>query len=147
MTTKQSIIARILELCEALKTAGDVKEVVRETTPFALAESNLPSLQVIVGPEDNITDEEELRGYVVEFDVMLKLTVRHASELYNAVDVLVGRLQAAIEGDIQLNGLATKIVYQGDNPFSNEINKPLGGNMVTYRVQYRRRRAQPETSY
>lgn len=147
MTSKQRIIARLLELAEALKTAGDVKELLRVTTPFLLADKNLPSLHIIIGAEDNITEEESLTGYVVEFDVLFKITVRHATDPYGAAEPLVGRLQAAIEGDIQLSSLATKIVYQGDNPFSNEVNKPLGGNMVTYRVQYRRRRAEPDTTY
>lgn len=147
MTIKQQIIARLLELAEALKTSGDVKEVLRVTSPFLLAEKNLPSLHVMIGAEDNITEEEELRGYVKEFDVLFKFTVRHATDPYTAAEELVGKLQVAIESDIQLSGLATKIIYIGDNPFSNEINKPLGGNMVTYRVQYRRQRAKPETQY
>lgn len=146
MTTKQSIVARIFELLEALKTAGTVRECVRVTTPFMLA-TVLPSIHLVIGPEDNKTEEEELRGYVCEFPVSIKVTVEDARDPYGKAEEIVGPIQEAIEGDPQLNGLAVKILYQGDDPFTNELNKPVGGNMVTYLVQYRRQRAAPGTQY
>lgn len=146
MTTKQQIIARVLALLEALKTAGTVREVMRVTTPFLQAKF-LPSIHLVIGAEDNKTDEEELRGYVCEFPVAIKVTVEHPTDPYGRAEEIVGPIQAAIESDPQLNGLAVKIVYQGDDPFSTEETKPRGGNMVTYLIQYRRRRGLPNTQY
>jgi hypothetical protein len=146
MTTKQSIINRIVELLEALKTAGTVREVQRVTTPFLLA-TILPSIHLVIGPEENKTEEEELRGYVCEFPVMIKVTVEDARDPYGKAEEIIGPIQSAIEADLQLSGLAVKILYLGDDPFTNELNKPVGGNMVSYLVQYRRQRALPSTQY
>ena len=146
MTTKQQIIARVVDLLEVLKTAGTVREVVRVTTPFLQAKF-LPSIHLVIGAEENKTDEEELRGYVCEFPIAIKVTVEHATDPYGAAESIVGPVQAAIETDIQLSGLATHITYQGDDPFSTEETKPRGGNMITYLVQYRRRRGAPDSQY
>lgn len=145
MTTKQRIISRVMELLGELKTAGTVRELERKTTPWLLA-SVLPSIHVVIGPEDNQTDEEELRGYVCEFIVMIKVTVE-AKDPYAAADEIIGPIQTAIESDPQLQGLAVKILYQGDEPFTNDVNSPKGGNMVSYLVQYRRQRANPSSQY
>ncbi len=146
MTTKQSIINRIVELLEALKTAGTVREVQRVTSPYLLT-TVLPSIHIVIAGEDNLTEEEELRGYVCEFQVMLKVTVSDSRDPYGKAEEIVGPIQETIEGDLQLNGLAVKILYLGDDPFTDEVNKPLGGNAVRYLVQYRRQRALPSTQY
>jgi len=146
MTTKQQIIARVLVLLDALKTAGTVRAVSRLTTPSQLGKLR-PSLHLVVGAESNVGEEEELRGYVLEFPIAIIALVEHATDPAGAAEDLVGPIQAAIEVDPQLNGLAVKIVYQGNEPFSTEQSKPLGGSELTYLIQYRRRRGLPNTQY
>ena len=146
MSIKQQLIARILELLETLKVSGQLRTVERITTANQLG-AKRPSVHVIVGAEANISEEEDLRGYVCEFPVAIILLVEHPKDAAGAADELTGPIQEAIEGDIQLSGLATKIVYQSAEPFSTEHSKPLGGMEITYLVQYRRRRAQTSTSY
>lgn len=145
-TTKQQIVARVLVLLEALKTAGHVREVKRVNTPYQLTPTT-PSAHLIVGDENLVQDEETTQGYALEFPIFIKLTLDSGGDPYDLADALAGQVQAAIEGDLQLSQLVAWIRYQGDDPFTSEETKPRGGTMLTYLVQYRRRRGQPESHF
>lgn len=151
MSVKEQIIARLLVLLETLKVAGTVRVVERITTANQLG-TKRPSIHLIIGAEVNVSEEEELRGYILEFPIAIILLVEHPRDAAAAAEALVGDIQTAIESDIQLTGadgnsLATKIVYQGNEPFSTDQSKPLGGSELTYLIQYRRMRGAPNTRY
>lgn len=146
---KQRQVARILELLEAMKVAGAVRTVEEVTRPVALSPT-LPAIQLVVGPEDVNTEEEDTQGYLIEY--VVGITVIDSSpkteDRINKVRTLTAAVQAAIEGDIQLSPtLARSVSYQGDDPFYSESDKPICGNTLTYLVQYRRRRAVPSAIY
>lgn len=145
---KQRQVARILELLEALRVAGTVRAVERVTKPVTNAPT-MPALQVVVGPEDVQSDEEDTRGYLLEYVVAITAidSAGKDAERLNKIDALTAAIQVAIEGDKQLASLARFITYQGDDPFYSEDSKPLCGNTLTYLVQYRRERANPSAIY
>lgn len=150
---KQRQVARILELLEAMKVAGTVKTVERVTRPVTMSPV-LPALQLVVGPEDVQADEEDTRGYLIEYVVAITVidSAAKPEDRLLRIDTLTAAVQVAIEGDIQLacpsgTGLARSVAYQGDDPFYSESEKPLCGNTLTYLIQYRRQRANPSALY
>lgn len=145
---KQRQIARILELLEVLKTSGAVKNVERVTRPLTMAPV-MPALQLVVGPEDVQTDEEDTRGYLIEYVVAITVidSAAKPEDRLLKIDTLTAAVQVAIESDLQLAELARFITYQGDDPFYSEDQKPLCGNTLTYLIQYRRARANPSALY
>lgn len=145
---KQRQIDRILALLEAMKVAGTVRAVDRVTKPVTIAPL-LPALQVVVGPEDVQSDEEDTQGYLIEYVVAITAidSAGKDADRLSKIDTLTAAIQVAIEGDHQLASLARWIKYQGDDPFYSEDSKPLCGNTLTYLVQYRRRRGAPSVIY
>lgn len=141
---KQRIIARLLALAEPLKTNGELRKIARART-VVLLEAIKPSLHLVVG--DEVVVDEDDRGYTMEFPAALKLILSDGMDVSAAGDVMVAKLQAAIESDPQLNGLANSIKYEGETPFTEKELEPTGGVLLRYVIQYRRVRAQPETSY
>jgi len=148
LSVKQQIIARILAdlLPLAAGDAGAAKfrSVQRRTAPVFLA-NIVPALQIIVGPEHKIEDTNA--GPVMEFPMDLWVIVSDPNDPYGLADQMSAPVQAAIESDQQLASLANSILYDGDQPYTNEIVKPLGGCVLLYTVQYRRQIAQPTKNF
>ncbi len=141
---KTQILARVKTLLDALKTAAVVRKVERVTSPFLL-ETTTPALHIYVGPENQI--EQDNFGYVMEFPLVLRCIFAEERDPYSKGDELEAQAQKTIEADPQLNQLACLLRYEGDDPYVNEIDKPSGGVYVHYTVQYRRKKADPETNY
>jgi hypothetical protein len=146
MSRKQEIIARIITLMEAMKVSGDVR-VVERKKDITFLEQRRPAIHVVVGPETNQRDEENNRGYTVEFGVDIKVMTDSASDAEDKADGLAAKVQTAIEGDLQLILLCVQILYDGDEPFLNEAMKPEGGIVIGYTVFYRRERGRPEIGF
>jgi len=144
-SVKQQIIARVLEIAEALKTSGKLKVVKRVTSPYLL-ESILPAMHIVVQGE-NADEGEDLQGYELTFPLDLKLIFEHPTDPYGAADQLKTEVQTVMESDPQLNRLANRIIYRGDESFMGEQTSPLGGAMLLYDIQYRRRYGDPSANY
>ena len=143
---KKQIIARVLELLDVLKTDAGIRDLERKRDLFLQA-AKYPAIHVIDGAEIPAESEEDNVGYTLEFPLVIKLMVEDQRDPYGATDELVPFIQKIIESDTQLNGLANWVRFEGEAPFVHEINKPLGGSLVNYRIQYRRKRGEPETTY
>jgi hypothetical protein len=147
---KQQIIERAIGLLGALPGEEGIREIARTRTLFLQAAMK-PAIHVVAGPE--IVLEEDDRGYTLEFPLFFKLYVSEARNLEDQVDRMVWKIQEKLEADPQLNGslptaaLASKLTYDGEQPFGEEILKPEGGTVIAYVVQYRRYRAEPKSTY
>lgn len=145
LSIKSQIIARLLALAEPLKKSDfGFREIERKTTPFFLAAVK-PAIHVIIFPEDVI--EQDARGYTIEFHALFKLIIEDQRDAYALADRATGFLQEKIESDTQLSGLASKLEYASDQPFTEEALKPAGGNSLMYLINYRRLRTNPYTLY
>jgi len=143
---KKQIGARILANLGALIQPGDLRAVERKSDLLAQM-SVMPALHVIVNGEVMTNPEEDNRGYTMQFHVDLKIGVKDFRDRAEVLDDLVAKVQVIMEGDVQLGGLANWIRYLGDEPFINEIDKPIGGTIVTYLGEYRRLRGNPSGAY
>jgi len=141
---KSRIVARLLQLPEPLKADGKLRLIARKRT-FFLLEPVKPALHLIT-EDEQVTVEDE-RGYTMIFPVSFKLILAAAHDAEARCDELAAWLQEKIEADEQLNGLASKITYDGELPFTEEQGKPDGGTVVMYTVEYRRYRGDPGRSY
>jgi hypothetical protein len=103
------------------------------------------SLHLIIGDEHQMQEDE--RGYWMQFPIMWKIMVADARDAYAKTDDTSALLQAGIETDAQLSGLANRITYHGELPFTDEVLKPDGGTVVLYTVEYRRVRGDPTLTY
>lgn len=144
---KRQWIARLLALAGELETAGTFRRVARTTDLFVQAQK-LPELQIVIGAESPAPEGEDFQGYELEVPVDLKICADPGKrDMYDRCDELVEAVQAKIESDAQLATLVNLLVYEGEQPFTNEVNQPLAGSILFYRVKYRRQRARPEIKY
>jgi hypothetical protein len=143
-SVKSRIVARLLELPQPLIGEQKMREIVRKRSVFLLADIK-PALWLVTG-EEVVLDEDE-RGYRMTFPVHFKIIIEDQRDACGMADDVVAFLQAKIEADPQLQQLASKVTYNGDFPFTLEELKPDGGSLVTYTVEYRRMRADPNVPY
>lgn len=147
---KQRIIERAIALLGNLPGEQGIRAIERARTLFLIAPVK-PAIHVVAGPETVI--EEDDRGYRCEFSLFFKLMVNEARNLEDAVDRLTWKIQEKLEADVQLNGtnpqtaLASKLTYDGEQPFGEDVLKPEGGTVIAYVVEYRRYRAEPKSTY
>lgn len=141
---KSQAICRLLEICEALKTNGaEVRTIKRVLSPF-LTEDIKPALHLVIGHE--VVIEQDTRGYRSEFPASFKLILDDGNDRYEKADWLVAWLQEQIEADEQLGGLVSKITFDGVYPYVDEII-PGGFILVSYKIEIRRAKAQPDVNY
>ncbi len=141
---KTQIIKRIMEICQPLIAEQKFRKIERKTTLFLL-EPVKPSMHLVIGDETGVVQDE--RGYTATFPLMLKLIMDDARDPYALADESSAFVQRQIETDEQLGGLASKITYDGELPFTEEALKPSGGTVLMYVVEYRRLRGDPTTAY
>lgn len=143
-SVKMQIIARLLAICQPLIAEQKFLKVERKQTLFLL-ESVKPALHLVIGDERVLYQDE--RGYNMQFPVLFKLLTESPDDGYNQADKAAAFVQEKIEADEQLNRLASKVTYDGEMPFTEEVLKPAGGTVITYLVEYRRMKAQPSVNY
>lgn len=147
-SVKSKIVKRFLELLVPLKQQKGIREIERKNTLF-LTTTTVPAIHLVIGHEVSGVDDE--RGYTCVFPAMLKITLEDGNDPAAKCDELVGWIQEKIEADEQLVSggapLASKVTYMGEMPFTEELAKPKGGSVISFEVEYRRRRAQPGVSY
>jgi hypothetical protein len=87
------------------------------------------------------------RGRTFTFTLGVKVLLEDPQDLAMAKDDLVPKVQQLIENDIQLNGLANIVDGGAEQPFLNELGKPVGGAFLTWTIQYRRYLGNPYATY
>ena len=158
---KRLIIARFLENLKRVAPANPQPgepylRKVERVTDLTVAAAVTPSVQMAVSDESVVS--EDFQGWELEFLIAIKINISSNAKdaegdprRYDEADELVQQVQAVIENDLQLKGpdeaLATMLEYQGEQPFTNEVNAPLGGSIVFYKVKYRRYRGAPDRRY
>jgi hypothetical protein len=152
---KAQIIARLLELCQPLATAPVPFRLIERKHTVFLIEAIKPALHLVVGQESQIG--EDTRGYTKQFPAWFKIMLADSRDAYGLADDAAAFIQQAIEADFtggdptsgkgQLRGLANKIQYEGEQPFTDEAIKPDGGTVVMYTVEYRTPRGDPYSTY
>lgn len=153
---KQLIVAALdanLQRIATVQLAGGpphARKVSRSTSPSVIA-AVTPSIQYSISDESLAEGGEDFSGYVIQFDVAIKLNLAKVRDAYDACDELAAIVQKEIESDPQLKGggesLCNWIQYLGENPFTNDVNGPLAGTVLFYRVEYRRARGRPDMNY
>lgn len=104
-----------------------------------------PALHVI--PGDETAAEEDVCGYTCTRPILLKLTFSEYRDPFTRAAQLVAAVQAALESDATLGGIAVKWVYRGEQPFITEATQPLEGTFLHYELVYRRKSGQPDQGY
>jgi hypothetical protein len=142
---KGSIAGNLLKVIVPMKTNGSgIRTIKRVLSPF-LTEATLPAIHLVIGHE-RVIDQDE-RGYNCEFPASFKIILEEkGDDRYWQADELVAWIQEAVEADEQLGGLCSKITYAGDQPYIDELI-PGGFILVSYRVEYRRMKSQPNVGY
>ena len=157
---KQLIVARFHEILSKVATEQlpggppHARAVTRSTAPSVMA-AVVPSIQYSISDESlGSGDGEDFQGYEIEFDIAIKLNLAKVRDAYDACDELAAVVQARVESDLQLrsdggggSALCNWVKYVGENPFTNEVNGPLAGTVLFYRVAYRRQRGRPDLKY
>ena len=148
-----SIKLRIVQLIIALHQPliqNSVFRVVERSMDLALNAAVRPALQIYDGPEKPVSKDTFGRTY--RFDVGLKILVEDPRDIASAKDLIVPQVQRIMEGNLQLtdasgNRLANIVDGGEEVPFLAEAAKPLGGSLVLYTIEYRRKLGDPFTTY
>jgi len=140
---KKRIMDRLVTNLSAL-IPSKFRGVTREMDPLAASEK-LPALMIYDGEETEI--EKDHFGRTYNFPVVFKILAQSERNLAAKKDELVPEVQRIVEGEIQLNGLANIVEGGTEQPFINELGKPVGGALLFYTVQYRRKLGDPYTTY
>lgn len=141
---KTLILEQVVSLLLPLIEAGKVRAVERKDSLLAL-EDKRDAIHVVAGDENRVGEDN--RGYLIEFELNIKIALRAFRDRELLADELEAEVQARLEADLQLGGYACALTYDGDRPFLNDATSPAGGIILLYTVQYRRERGAPGTSY
>ena len=107
----------------------------------------LPSL--LLYATDDIETGVDVRGRTKQFNVTNKFCFANPREetLKDTEDSYVLEITKLVEADIQLTGLANIVNQREVESFINTQQMPMGIVLVTWRVEYRTRLAQPDLAY
>jgi hypothetical protein len=141
---KQKIRDAVLASLEQLKTSNGVREVLRRRDIVGAA-SLLPALIYVDTGETEVT--RDATGQTYEFDFYIKVLVERANNQDTRKDELVGAVQRNLENLQSLNGIATLCCGGEEKTAVTARFTFIEGPFVKFRVQYRRKRAEPETTY
>lgn len=141
MTIKQQISEALANVLQPLRTSAAVEEI-RRVRSLTDASQHSSAILYILGDEELV--EESNLGYVLEFPVNFRCTLRTNSGVFAALENLKGQVQTALETDPQLGSLIVSLTYQGEVDIT-ETDRP--GFVLVYQLVYRRRRANPSAVY
>jgi hypothetical protein len=107
----------------------------------------LPSLLLYATDEIEISVDN--RGRTKQFNITNKFCFANPREatLKDTEDSYVLEITKLLEADIQLGGLANIVNQREVESFINPLAVPVGIVLVTWRVEYRTRLAQPDLAY
>jgi hypothetical protein len=145
-TLRGQIADRIISDLTPLKTNGTIRALARKQSLLAL-EAVTPAISLILGAERKLDDAEDTVCYLLTFPLWIKIAFPEKRDPGAESDAIEGAVQAAIEADPQLGGLADFIKYDSNDPYLNEESGTDGGTILQYTVQYRRAKAKPSQTY
>jgi hypothetical protein len=141
-TVKQKIRDAVLDSLEELKNSDGVREVARRRDIVASA-SLVPALLYVDTGETEV--DRDATGQTYEFDFYIKILVDKTKQQDQQKDDLVGSVQRKLEklavaggflkcGGEEKTSVTARFVF-------------IEGPFVKFRVQYKRKCGEPETSY
>jgi hypothetical protein len=143
-TIKQRIRETILTSLEQLKTSHGVREVSRHHDLVATA-SLLPALLCVDTGELEVA--RDATGQTYEFDCYIKVLCEQTKDHDTREDLLVAAVQANLENLSSLTGLAM-IKCGGEEKTAVTARFVfIEGPFVKFRLQYKRKRAEPQATY
>ena len=143
-TVKQKIRDAILAALEDLKTTDGVREVSRHRDIVATS-ALLPAISYVDTGETEV--DRDATGQTYEFDFYIKVVVEKANNQDRRKDELVGAVQRRLENLQTLSGLGAVICGGEEKTAVTARFVFIEGPFVKFRVQYKRKRAEPETAY
>lgn len=144
MSVFKSCLDQILAQLQPLADDGSFREVAVRLSAITDAKA-YPACHVI--PGDETTGEADICGYTLTRQILIKITFSEYREPFGKAAELVAAVQRAVESDRELNGLAKGFEYTGEQPFITDSTTPMAGTFLTYQLTYRRKVADPDTSY
>lgn len=144
MSVYQACLEQILAHLQPLAENGSFREVAIRLAAITDAKA-YPAVHVI--PGDESAGEDDLCGYTLTRQILIKIVFSEYREPFPVAAGLVAAVQTAIESDTELGGHAKSFVYRGEQPFITEATQPRAGVFLTYEMVYRRKVADPETGY
>jgi hypothetical protein len=143
-TIKQRIREAILTSLEQLKTSHGVREVSRHHDLIATS-SVLPALIYVDTGELEVA--RDATGQTYEFDYYIKVLVEQTKDHDARKDKLVAAVQSNLENLSTLTGLAM-IKCGGEEKTAVTARFVfIEGPFVKFRLQYKRKRSEPEGTY
>jgi hypothetical protein len=155
---RKSVKAQIMDqiekdlqaLCSQAAPCPDnrTRGVSRSLDPLAASE-RLPWIFLYDG-EERQTEEDNF-GRTYEFPIGLKCLIE-GQDLAARKDYLVPEVQRIVESNRTLTNsagivLAVNLEDGSEQPFIDEVGKPLGGALLFYTITYRRKLGDPYTNY
>jgi len=144
MTLKQKIREAVLASLEPLKNTHGIREVSRHRDVLATT-TLLPALIYVDTGETEVA--RDATGQTYEFDFYIKVLADRSNGQDTRKDEIVGAVQRAVEDLPSLTGLGT---ITGGGEEKNAVTARfvfIEGPFVKFRIQYKRKRAEPETAY
>lgn len=150
-SVRKQIIARLLEILDPLTQEQDV-DTIKRVRDLAVKEDARKAIHLVVGDETRIDTHAGMAGYEMTFPVNLKLILKAGDDLYSKMEDFATQVQSKLEASHQVadangNALATSITYEGDLDLTNETLKGVGITVLAYTINYRRKFADPTTSF
>jgi hypothetical protein len=105
----------------------------------------LPSL--LLYTTDDVEISKNNLGRVKQFNITNKFCFAEPRTLKDTEDQIVAETTKLVEADIQLGGLANIVDQREVESFLATLHAPLGIVLISWRVEYRHRLAQPEVNY
>jgi len=146
-TVEQQIYDHLGTLLDGMKQSSQVREVSRLSDLLVQA-AVAPQIGYNLGPETMTLQDNY--GYTMECDLVVRIWLNNYRDVAMAKQAssLKGEVQARLEADPQFNSLINSLTYVGDEKYLDaKQTKPAGGIYLIYRLQYRRKRAEPNANY
>ena len=114
---------------------------------LAATAKQTPWWQVYAEAEHEVPGQKTTQGRTYEFPIFIKVIVSQPKDLAREVDRHCAAVQALMEADIQLDGLASIIDGGGVEFFVDEQVSNVGVALVSYTVLYRRKLGDPYSTF
>lgn len=149
LSIKRRIMDHLVERISELKNDLDVldpalKLVERAVNPLQESKA-LPSVFIYDGTEQEV--ERDTKGRTYNFPVILVLRLKATKLPAETLDTYVAAIQEKMEANIQLDALGVVMDDASVEPFINDLDGPVIGAAISYRVQYRRKLGLPWETY
>lgn len=144
-TAKQNILTALVALGEGLRASLGLRAAVGLISDPLQYSDPLPSLQLWAGNEIEVG--KDYRGRTYRFPVTFKFCFEAQREPQAHGETYAAAVQTAIESDLSLGDLVINMDSQDSEYIGSSVNSPVNYQLITYQVEYRRLRGDPDTQY